>query len=102
MKFLLTSVLLFLSIGCATTRYIPPSTQEGQTCVFQCDKEKLRCERAEEDTYRSCQDTAQLNYDICRIGNQFCVKQTCIRVTYHCKKTYKECFVSCGGKIVQE
>ena len=94
--------------------FIPPTTEHGQMCVFQCDNSKIQCEQLEEMRYQNCLDRADRDYHSCemtkRYGynkngewvcqeNCYCFRSSCSLDESKCHERYRACYQTCGGKV---
>ena len=104
-----------LFTACETTHYeyFPPHSDQGRICVTQCagvrescrntemqraQWEKSSCEHRQESTYRACMARADSKDE-----TRACAKKrgSCwaSEDTSRCENDYRECFVTCGGRI---
>ena len=117
---MLAFVLIFFACSCApryrtTYDFTPPTSEQGKTCVFQCENTKLQCEQLQEMKLQNCrdredlkqqkcQDKAEKEYERCKAkGNQICFQAACpISECYKgtkCETQYRRCYQTCGGKV---
>ncbi|MDC0358915.1 hypothetical protein OAO01_08870 [Oligoflexia bacterium] len=94
--------------------YIPPTSAQGKTCIFQCENTKIQCIQLEEMRYERCLDRADREYDRCernkRYGynkkgewecqdNCYCFRSSCTLNESRCEERYRSCYQTCGGKV---
>lgn len=107
-----------LMVGCSTTRYeyIPPTTDQGKTCAAQCGASRELCRSDAKATaarrHASCERTRASAYTNCLIlAKNSTEKAACakkeqkaycgeIAITNHCDDSYRECYATCGGKVI--
>ena len=117
--------LAALTAACATGPqyrtfydFVPPTTAEGRSCVFQCENTKMQCSQLEEMRVANCEDRADYRHGQCmdraqdayqrcqQSGNQYCVQSYCARescsYSSRCENQYNRCFEVCGGEILSE
>lgn len=113
---LLALALAALLSACTTTTYefVVPASDNGKLCVTHCAGireqcrgnemqrahfEKSSCERSAESNYRACIAAATAN----KTDPGKCSRRSCYASenTYLCESDYRQCFVNCGGKVIE-
>lgn len=110
-KYYWTILLLFIS-GCGpqystTYSYVRPTTEHGQSCIFQCENSRLQCSQNEDLKLENCESREReerLSYDLCveKNGQKKCSSPSmrfCYRNNSICKESYNQCYSSCGGTV---
>lgn len=109
--------LALLVVGCASPVYqqqlrlVEPSTPYGQNCVGICSQGREQCLTLKELEYANCRRVAQSEYELCLARENVpvyapsrkCYLERCERASEEsCDDDFRECFIDCGGKIVEE
>ncbi|MEZ4752834.1 MAG: hypothetical protein R3A13_00765 [Bdellovibrionota bacterium] len=94
--------------------YIPPKTESGRSCIFQCQNTKVQCEQLQELKYERCLDRADREYDRCErnkryiykpngerkcVDNCYCFRDSCSLDEETCEIRYRSCYGTCGGSV---
>ncbi len=108
--------LLLGSTGCGPmydTRYtfVPPESQSGRTCTFQCENSKMQCQQIEQMRNDTCEERARIEQQQCQWNMQMqgkkekwydCGLSSCSEDTERCESQYRSCFQMCGGTVRSE
>lgn len=95
------------------TRYsfTPPSTPQGQSCLFHCSQLQDQCEQLEDHRQELCEERARYERERCerdlrRDGKKVkwydCGTESCTSDYDRCAQQYRSCYESCGGKVSAE
>jgi hypothetical protein len=84
--------------------YIAPASPEARVCTAQCQVTQQMCENNAQMTVQMCEQgkrTSMDSYNACmKSGRGGCVlPPPCRADTTGCKRTYDNCFTTCGGQI---
>lgn len=88
--------------------YVPPSSETGRTCVFQCENSRYQCQQLEEMRKERCEEDARREQERCQWqlamrGKEEkwydCPTASCSADTERCDGMYRSCYQSCGGRV---
>ncbi|KAF0811700.1 hypothetical protein IGB42_03858 [Andreprevotia sp. IGB-42] len=115
MRLLLALLLTSLLGACVSYEYLPPATDQGKTCVAVCTGVREQCYGTEEQKARQEQDRCEIREtskqtQCLLLAKTDADKATCLKNkgscyysanTYRCDSQYDQCFVQCGGRIIE-
>ena len=82
--------------------YLSPGSEEGRSCVRQCEGTRVECREKEKDRAEEARSKAQRQYELCvSSGGRGCIDTAYqILPRYEgCEWSYDRCFEKCGGQI---
>lgn len=105
------SLLLISLSACGSlypTEYLlaPPTTQQGQMCVMQCEQNRTACKNDVKLAQKDCEhhnEIARMKLESCiKAGGMSCYdsRKTCPPLSFEqCNKEHRYCYQACGGKV---
>ncbi|MGB5686152.1 MAG: hypothetical protein WBM35_10080 [Candidatus Electrothrix sp.] len=87
----------------------PPTTQQGQVCIMQCEQNRTQCKNNVKSAMKDCQhrnEIESLKLETCiKAGEMTCydTRVPCPPPNFEqCNKEHRYCYQSCGGKVVPQ
>ncbi|MCW5212969.1 hypothetical protein VU04_08660 [Desulfobulbus sp. TB] len=87
-------------------RLEPPTTQQGQMCVMQCEQNRTACKNDVKLAQKDCEhhnELARMKLESCiKAGGMSCYdsRKTCPPLSFEqCNKEHRYCYQACGGKV---
>ncbi len=116
MKTKITALLALSLSACGPiydTRYsfIPPESQVGRACIYQCENGRQSCLQLEQIKYDNCLDRSRYEQERCQNQLEWegkkekwydCLGESCSNDTDRCDQNYRSCYLSCGGDVKEE
>ena len=90
------------------TNFIPPQTDAGRACVFQCDNVQLQCRQLADARAQNQTLLKQQEYNQCLANAQastnpyasLSCSNTPVSASYgNCTGQYEQCYRTCGGQV---
>lgn len=105
---LVLAAMGLLMAGCGpiySTQYVfdPPTSPQGQSCIFQCENSKMQCEQLQDLRTENCEERSEAEYYRCKNRDEkHCYRQYCSTDYTRCEENYRRCYQSCGGSVRAE
>lgn len=107
--------LLLISLSACgslyTTEYLlaPPTTQQGQICVMQCEQNRIACKNEIKLAQKDCEhrnEIAGIKLENClKNGGMNCYdsRKTCPPPSFEqCNQEHRYCYQACGGTVASQ
>jgi hypothetical protein len=107
--------LLLISLSACgslyTTEYLlaPPTTQQGQICVMQCEQNRTACKNEIKLAQKDCEhrnEIAGIKLENClKNGGMNCYdsRKTCPPPSFEqCNQEHRYCYQACGGTVASQ
>jgi hypothetical protein len=102
-------VLPICILGCAGVTlkrdYLPPKSEEGLSCIHQCEGTKVQCRENETTRTEQERNKAKKEYEQCLAYRGVRCTDMSYQFSPHyerCEVGYDLCFERCGGQIIEE
>lgn len=107
--------LLLISLSACgslyTTEYLlePPTSQQGQMCVMQCEQNRIVCKNEIKLAQKDCEhhnEIARMKLENCiQAGGMSCYdsRKTCPPPSFEqCNQEHRYCYQACGGTVASQ